>query len=72
MLGKKPGSSPEPFIKLPLRENLPARLYSALDSGLLPSDQFNSLMSLANETSRLPAGFLRYLKSSDQKGSKFK
>jgi four helix bundle protein len=49
-----------------------AQLYVALDSGLMPLEQFNSLMALANETSRLLAGFLRYLKSSDQKGSKFK
>ena len=49
-----------------------AHLYVALDSGLMPSEQFNSLMSLGNEPSRLLAGFLRYLKSSEQKGSKFK
>jgi len=49
-----------------------AQLYVALDSGQIPLERFNSLMALANETSRLIAGFLRYLKDSDQKGSKFK
>jgi four helix bundle protein len=49
-----------------------AQLYVAVDSGQIPLKQFHSLMALANETSRLIAGFLRYLKDSDQKGSKFK
>jgi four helix bundle protein len=47
-------------------------LYIALDAGLTSSEQFNRIMALADESSRLIAGFLRYLKASDHKGSKFK
>jgi hypothetical protein len=38
----------------------------------MSQQDFNQLMALADETSRLIAGFLRYLKDSDHKGSKFK
>ncbi len=48
-----------------------ALLYVALDAGLTSRDQFQRIMALANEASRLLAGFLRYLKTSDKKGSKF-
>jgi four helix bundle protein len=48
-----------------------ALLYVAMDAGLTPSDQLDRIMALADETSRLLAGFLRYLKASDKKGSKF-
>jgi hypothetical protein len=47
-------------------------LYVALDAGLTSSEQFHRIIALADEASRLLAGFLRYLKTSDQKGSKFK
>ena len=46
-------------------------LYVALDCGLTSSEQFNLIMALADDASRLLAGFLRYLKASDKKGSKF-
>ncbi len=49
-----------------------ALLYVALDAGLTSSEQFHRIISLADEASRLLAGFLRYLKASDKKGSKFK
>ena len=49
-----------------------ALLYVALDAGLTSSDQFHRIIALAEEASRLLAGFLRYLKTSDKKGSKFK
>ena len=49
-----------------------ALLYVALDAGLTSSQQVHRLMALADEASRLLAGFLRYLKASDKKGSKFK
>ena len=49
-----------------------ALLYVALDDGLTSSEQVHRLMALADEASRLLAGFLRYLKASDKKGSKFK
>ncbi|MFA4903940.1 MAG: four helix bundle protein [Desulfobaccales bacterium] len=48
-----------------------ALLYVALDAGFLPLEKINQIMALSDETSRLLAGFLRYLKASDKKGSKF-
>ena len=48
-----------------------ALLYVALDAGLTSSEQFQRISALADEASRLLAGFLRYLKTSDKKGSKF-
>jgi four helix bundle protein len=51
---------------------LKSHLYVALDAGAMSQQDFNQLMALADETSRLIAGFLRYLKDSDHKGSKFK
>ena len=48
-----------------------ALLYVALDAGLTSMEQFQRIRTLADETSRLLAGFLRYLKASDKKGSKF-
>ncbi len=51
---------------------LKSHLYVALDAGTMTEQDFNQLMALADETSRLIAGFLRYLKDSDHKGSKFK
>jgi four helix bundle protein len=49
-----------------------ALLYVALDAALTSSEQFQQISTLADEASRLLAGFLRYLKASDMKGSKFK
>jgi len=46
-------------------------LYVALDASLISSEQFNRIMALADDASRLLAGFLRYLKATDKKGSKF-
>jgi len=48
-----------------------ALLYVALDAGLTSMEQFQRIRTLADEASRLLAGFLRYLKTSDKKGSKF-
>ena len=47
-------------------------LYVALDAGLTSSEQFQQITALADDASRLLAGFLRYLKATDKKGSKFK
>ncbi len=47
-----------------------AQLYVALDARLINPECFTKNMALADETSRLLAGFLRYLKASDHKGSK--
>ena len=49
-----------------------ALLYVALDAGLTSTEQFQRISALADEASRLLAGFLRYLKASDHKCSKFK
>ena len=48
-----------------------ALLYVALDAGLTSAEQFQRISALADEASRLLAGFLRYLKTSDKKGSKY-
>jgi len=48
-----------------------ALLYVALDAKFLPLEKVNNIIVLADETSLLLAGFLRYLKASDKKGSKF-
>jgi four helix bundle protein len=51
---------------------LKAQLYVAIDAGLISTEEFSGLMSLSDETSRLIAGFMRYLKHSSHKGIKFK
>jgi len=48
-----------------------ALIYVALDTDLTSLEQFQRIRTLADETSRVLAGFLRYLKTSDKKGSKF-
>ncbi len=48
-----------------------AQLYVALDASLINPTCFDKNMALADETACLLAGFLRYLKASDHKGSKF-
>lgn len=48
-----------------------AQLSVASDASLIDSDNFTKIMALADETARLLAGFLKYLKASDHKGSKF-
>ena len=47
------------------------QLYVALDASLINKDCFDKNMTLADETARLIAGFPRYLKASNHKGSKF-
>jgi four helix bundle protein len=51
---------------------LKSQLYVAADVGLLSQDQFNELYSLANDTARMVAGFMRYLGGSELKGSKYR
>ncbi len=51
---------------------LKAQIYAAMDAGLSGQDQFHHLLDLADEPSRLIAGFMRYLKESTHKGSKYK
>ena len=49
-----------------------AQLYVALDAGHLRKEDFDQLYQLGSETSRLIAGFMRYLGGSGFKGSKFR
>lgn len=48
-----------------------AQLYVALDQGYLPRDQFEALTGLATEISGLLSGFMKYLKQSNLRGSKY-
>jgi four helix bundle protein len=48
-----------------------SQLYVALDVGFLNQKKFGELFGLAEETSRLIAGFMRYLQQSNYRGSKF-
>jgi four helix bundle protein len=48
-----------------------AQLYVALDAGFIDQVCFAHNMALADETARLLSGFLKYLKASEHKGSKF-
>ena len=48
-----------------------SHLYVAKDQGYLDKDEFVALADLTDETRRLIAGFISYLKQSSIKGSKF-
>ena len=48
-----------------------AQLYVALDARYLAQEEFDRLSGLAIEVSRLIAGFIRYLRESEYRGSKF-
>jgi hypothetical protein len=47
-------------------------LYIALDQGYIDETKFKEIAVKVNETSRLIAGFMKYLQQSDLKGSKFR
>ena len=49
-----------------------AQLYVALDQGYVDETKFKEITMRLNETSRLIAGFIKYLQQSDLRGSKFK
>lgn len=49
-----------------------AQLYIALDQRYLSDDDFRRLLRLTGATKRLLAGFMKYLKSSEIRGLKFK
>lgn len=49
-----------------------AQLYVALDAGFLSEGEFDHLYALASETGQLIGGFIRYLRQSEYKGSKFR
>ena len=48
-----------------------SQLYTALDQGYVDRAQFDHLSALAQETSRLVAGLMRYLRQSTRKGRKY-
>ena len=47
-------------------------MYVALDQGYIEESRFSELVTKLNETSRMIAGFIKYLQQSELKGSKFK
>jgi four helix bundle protein len=51
---------------------LKSQLYVALDVGYITEEQFKTLYATAEETSWKIGGFLRYLKSTEMRGGKFK
>jgi four helix bundle protein len=48
-----------------------SQLYVALDQKYLSAAQFQSLSELANRSSKLIGGFMRYLRESSLRGSKY-
>jgi len=51
---------------------LRAQLYVALDQGYFSLEKFETLSSAATEVGQLLAGFMRYLRESDLRGSKYR
>ncbi len=49
-----------------------SQLYVALDTGYIDEKGFKHIYQLADETGRLIGGFMRYLSSSEHRGSKFR
>lgn len=49
-----------------------SQLYVALDAGHISDQDFSTATSLAEETSRLIRGFMRYLSQCDVRGDKFR
>lgn len=48
-----------------------AQLYVALDQRYVTEDEFHEVYSRVDETGRLIGGFMRYLKSTEMRGSKY-
>jgi four helix bundle protein len=49
-----------------------SQLYIAFDQGYLGGSEFDELLMKLSETSRVIAGFMRYLRKTDLRGDKFK
>ena len=49
-----------------------SQLYVALDQGYISQEQFNTTYSKANDNGRVIAGLMKYLRTSDIRGLKFK
>ena len=48
------------------------QLYTALDENYVTQAEFDQLYNIATETSRLIAGFIKYLQQSELRGTKFR
>jgi four helix bundle protein len=48
-----------------------AQLYVALDAGLITQEAFDTTYALADETSRMIAGLIRYLRQTEMRGQKY-
>jgi len=48
-----------------------AQLYVALDAGLVSEEDFNVAYGLADETGRMIAGLIRYLRQTEMRGQKY-
>jgi four helix bundle protein len=48
------------------------QLYTALDENYVTQAEFDRLYAMATETSRLIAGFIKYLQQSELRGTKFR
>ena len=49
-----------------------SQLYIALDNSYIGQDEFNEIYRISTDVKFLISGFIRYLKKSDYKGTKFK
>jgi four helix bundle protein len=49
-----------------------AQLYVALDAGYIDQQTFSRLSDMATQINRMLAGLMKYLRSSELKGSKYK
>ncbi len=49
-----------------------AQLYVALDAGYIDQQTFSRLSDIATQINRMLAGLMKYLRSSELKGSKYK
>ena len=49
-----------------------AQLYMALDAGYIDQQTFSRLSDMATQINRMLAGLMKYLRSSELKGSKYK
>jgi len=48
-----------------------AQLYVALDAGLVSQKEFEAAYALADETGRMIAGLIRYLRQTEMRGQKY-
>ena len=51
---------------------LGSQLYIALDNGYITQQEFDEIFTISDEVKLVISGFIRYLKKSDYRGSKYK